>query len=332
MLRLPFLVGMLCLCAPAQIESPAILFPETSYDFGTVKQGTKILHHFMVKNNTSSPVTVLGLEFSMPGMTGRFRPLILSGVDSGLTIEWDTTHLAGATEGRAIVHFGDASQLPVALRLKGIVQPPIEILPLPAIFLSEFQGEGIERRLKIINHQEQPTVLSLPQVSSKHFTAMLSEIERGRVYEVIVKIPPSVAPGHYDEELSVSTNDSKLDKLTIPVHLFVKPDLYANPDSVDFGLISADRIHKDHALSERFTQTFLVRKRDRQFAITKITSDVEGLVLTKDPPQGHSSTYRIEVTLDPQRLKVGKLEGFIKIGTDDRDFPEIKIPVVGRVF
>ena len=331
MLRLPFLVAILCLCASAQIESPAILFPETTYDFGTVTQGTKILHHFTVNNNTSSPVTLLGLEFSMPGMTGRFRPLILSGVDRSLAIEWDTTHVAGVIEGQAIVHFGDASHVPVALRLKGVVQPPIEILPQPAIFLSEFQGEDIERRVQIINHQQQSTVLSLPQVSSKHFTATLSQIERGRVYEVIVKIPPSVAPGHYDEELSVSTNDSKLDKLTIPVHLFVKPDLYANPDSVDFGLISADRIQKDRALSDRFTQTFLVTKRDRQFAITKVTSDVEGLVLTRDP-QGRSSTYRIDVALDPQRLKVGTLEGFIRIGTDDKDFPEIKIPVVGRVY
>ncbi len=331
MRRLPLLVGILCLWASAQVESPPALFPETTYDFGTVKQGTKILHDFVMKNITSSPVTVLGLEFSMPGMTGRFRPLIAAGVDSRLDIEWDTTHLAGDIEGRAIVHFGDASQVPVALRLKGIVQPPIEILPLPAIFLSEFQGEGIEPRLKIINHQEQPTVLSLSQSSNKHFIAMLSDIEHGRVYEIVVKIPPWVAPGHYDEELSVSTNDSKIGKLTIPVHLFVKPDLYANPDSIDFGSISVDRIHKDHALRERFTQTFLLRKRDGQFAITKITSEVEGLVVTKDP-QTEGSTFRIDVALDPQRLKVGKLEGFIKISTNDEDFPEIKIPVAGRVF
>jgi len=323
---------MLSLCASAQIEPPQALFPETTYDFGTVKQGTKVLHGFVIKNSTSLPVTVQGLEFSMPGMTARFRPLIASGLDRSIAIEWDTSHVAGEIEGQAIVHFGDPSQAPVALRLNGVVQPPVEILPLPAIFLSAFQGEDIQRRLKIVSHQEQPIFLWLSQPSIKHFTATLTELERGKTYEVVAKIPPAVLPGHYDEELSFSTNDPELGRLTIPVHVFVKPNLYVNPDVVDFGSVSADAMRKDPAIRELLTQTFLVKKRDGAFAITKITSDLEALELRKDPPQGGSSTYRIDVALNPQKVKVGKLAGYIELDTDDKDFPEIRIPVTGRVF
>src|SRR6266496_6180455 len=216
MLRLPCLVGMLCLCASAQIE------PETAYDFGTVPQGSKIVHGFAIHNSTPLPVTVQGLEFSMPGMTARFVPLIAPGRDRSIAIEWDTSHVAGEIEGQAIVHFEDTSQAPVTLRLRGVVQPPLEILPFPAIFLSAFQGEDSQRQLRIVNHQAQPTVLSLSQPSIKHFTATLLELERGKTYEIVAKIPSDVLPGRYDEELSLSTSDPKLARLTIPVHLFVK--------------------------------------------------------------------------------------------------------------
>jgi hypothetical protein len=327
MLRLPLLLGMVCLCVSAQVESP-----ETTYDFGAVPQGTKIVHRFAIHNSTSVPVTVQGLEFSMPGMTARFGALIAPGLDRSIAIEWDTSRVAGEIEGQAIVHFGDTSQAPVTFRLRGVVQPPLEILPFPAIFLSAFQGEDIERRLKIVNHQGQPTVVSLSQPAIKHFTATLKELERGKTYEVVAKIPPGVLPGRYDEELALSTNDPKSARLTIPVHLFVKANLYANPDAIDFGSVSADATRKDSAPRELSIQTFLVKKRDGVFAITKMRSDLETLELRRDPTNGDSSTYRIDVALNPKTIKVGKLEGFIEIDTDDKDFPHIKIPVTGRVY
>jgi hypothetical protein len=148
----------------------------------------------------------------------------------------------------------------------------------------------------------------------------------------VAKIPPDVPPGHYDEQLAVSTDDPKPVRLTIPVHLFVKANLYANPDVVDFGSVSADAARKDSAVRDLSTQAFLVKKRDGVFAITKVTSGLEALELRQDPTHGASATYRIDVALNPHKITVGKLEGFIEIDTDDKDFPHIRIPVTGRVF
>lgn len=326
MLRLSFL-GVLCLCVSAHAESP-----ETVYDFGIVPQGTKIAHQFSIHNSSAVPVTVQGLEFSMPGMTARFGALIAPGLDRNIAVEWDTSHVAGEIEGQAIVHFGETAQPSVTLRLKGAVQPPLEILPYPAVFLSAFQGEDIERRLRIVNHQGHPTVVSLSQPAIKHFTATLKELDRGKTYEVVAKIPPDVLPGRYDEELVLSTDDPKLARLTIPVHLIVQADLYANTDGIDFGSVSADVTRKDSAIRELLTQTFLVKKREGVFAITKITSGLDALEFRKDPSHGDSSTYRIEVTLNPKTIKTGRLDGFIEIDTDDKDFPHLRIPVAGHMF
>ena len=332
MLFVFLLLGLMCVRAPDQTASPQTLFSETAYDFGPVKQGTKIAHGFSIHNSTPVPVTVQGLEFSMPGMTGRFAPVIAPGLDRNIAIEWDTSRITGEIEGLAIVHFGDTSRPPVTLRLKGVVQAPLEILPYPAIFLSAFQGEDSERSLRIVNHQEQPAVISLSRPSTKHFTATLTELERGKLYELVAKVSTGVLPGRYDEELSLSINGPNIAKLNIPVHLFVKSDVYANPDMVDFGSVSADRLHDNQVIGEGLTQTFLVKKRHGVFAITKITSDLNALDIRKDPREGDSSTYRIDVALNPQKIKPGKLAGYIEIDTDDKDFPRIKVPVTGGVF
>jgi len=332
MLRLPLFFAILYLWNPAQIQAPNGLFPETTYDFGVVKQGTKLVHAFAINNSTSSAITIQGLEFSMTGMTARFTAQVAPGLERNISVEWDTSHIAGEMEGQAIVHFSDSAFAPVVLHLKGTVRPPIEVLPFPTIFLSGFKGEDSERQLTIVNHQEQPTVISLSHPSSKHFSATLTELERGRTYEVMTKILPDALPGRYEEQLSLSTTDPRFPEITIPVHLFVKADLYANPEVIDFGSVSADRMHSDSSARELSNQTFLVKKRDGVFAIMKITSDLDALEFKKDPPLGRSSNYRIDVALNPQKIKAGKIEGSVEIDTDDKDFPKIRIPVTGRVF
>jgi len=333
MIRTLIVLGVLCLYLPAQAADPAgVVFPEASYDFGTVKQGTRVAHTFTVKNNTATPLTIQSVELSLPEMNARFRPVAAPGGEGRITLEWDTSHVTGEMEGEAVVHFGDSSERPATLVLKAVVRPPLEILPFPAVFLSAFRGQDNECRLKIVNNEAEPTAISLSPPTSKHFIASLTTVQPGKAYELVVKIPPTTAPGRYDEELSLSTDNPKLAGITIPVHLFFKPDLYVNPEAVDFGPVSAEEFRNNPAARDLLTQTFLVKKREGEFEITKIASNLEVLDIRKDPPHGSSSTYRVDVALSPQKLKAGKLEGSVEIVTDDKDFPMIRVPVSGRVF
>ena len=96
--------------------------------------------------------------------------------------------------------------------------------------------------------------------------------------------------------------------------------------------MSADELRKNPAVRELLTQTFLVKKREGSFAIKQVRSTIEGLDVRIDPKEGKSSTFRIDVAPTPERLKAGKLDGFIVVLTDDKKFPEIKVPVSGMVF
>jgi len=331
MFRMHLLAAVLVICAPAHAAGTAV-FRETTYDFGTVKQGQKVTHVFPVRNTGDTPVTIERVELQMPGVTARFRPLIAPGDEGKITLEWDTSHVTGVVEEEATVRFGADSQSPATLSVKGVVKPPLEILPFPAIFLGAFQGEKVERKLRIVNNEQQAIAISLAAAPGNHFVASIKPIEPGKVYELTTQVTPTALPGHYDEQLSLATNNPKLSQVIVPVHLFVKPDLYANPGVADFGRVSADELRKNPAVRELLTQTFLVKKREGSFAIKQVRSTIEGLDVRIDPKEGKSSTFRIDVAPTPERLKAGKLDGFIVVLTDDKKFPEIKVPVSGMVF
>jgi len=335
MIRLHLLIAVLAVMFiwPLQLAgSTDVSAPGNTYDFGTVKQGTKIVHAFAVDNNTALPLTIQSVELSMPGMKARFKPVVNPGTEGSINLEWDTTHVSGEIEGQGIVHFADDSRRVMALLLKGVVKPPLEILPFPAIFLSAFQGENNEQRLRIVNNEARPVNVTLSQSASKHLLASLVTVQPGRVYELTARIASGALPGRYDEELSLSTGDPEIGSLTIPVHLFVKAELYANPDVVDFGQVSADQLRNNPAIRSFLTQTFLLKKREGNFEITKIASDVPGIEISQDPAHQESSTYRIDVALNPQKIRLGKLEGWVEIETTAEGFRRIKVPVRGDVF
>src|SRR5262249_23984223 len=158
----------------------------------------------------ATPLTIKSVELSMPGMKARFKPVINPGAQSSITVEWERTHMTGEIEGEGVVHFADDSHGAMPLLQKGVVNPPLEILPFPAIFLSAFQGENNERRLKIVNNEARPATVTLSQSASKNLTASLVTIEPGRSYELVARIASCTLPGRYEEELSLSTGDPEI--------------------------------------------------------------------------------------------------------------------------
>jgi len=118
----------------------------------------------------------------------------------------------------------------------------------------------------------------------------------------------------------------------VPVHLFVKPDLYANPDVADFGQVSADELRKNPAGRDLLTQTFLVKKREGNFAIARVRSTVEGLDVRIDPKNGKSSTFRVDVAPNPESIRAESLRDLLFSKLRIRDFHKSKVPVSGAIF
>lgn len=183
----------------------------------------------------------------------------------------------------------------------------------------------------IINNEERPLTISRIEPEGKHFTAALETVTPGKVQRLRVTVPPDVAPGRYMGVAYLHTDHPTLSRLRISVNVLVKNDLYVNPETVEFGRVSLDSLTKNPRLIDLLGQTFLVKKRHGEFEIKSIASDVPALRIVQSPAAGRSETFRIDIGLDRNELKPGKVTGSLRIRTDDSEFPELVVPVRGEL-
>jgi hypothetical protein len=315
----------------ASSQTGGAVFPSMHHEFGTVKQGEKVVHGFAFRNETATPLSIKQVDLSEAGMTARFKRAIPPGEQGMITLAWDTSKVKGEVKGDAIVHFADSSQPPVILALGGTVKPPIEIQPYPAAFFSTFKGEGARRKLTIINNEDHPLAITRIEPDGKHFTASLETVTPGKVYRLDVEIPSGVPPGRYMEAVYLHTDHPAFARMKVQVNVLVKDELYVNPESVDYGSISRAHVMKTPGLADLLTQTFLVKKRTGAFTIKSITSDVPAVELKRSPDSGKDDIFQIHAGLKRELLQPGEIKGNIVIETDDPQFPRLTVPVRAEV-
>ena len=263
-------------------------------------------------------------------MTSRVKPAIAPGAAGEVLLEWNTAGLKGVVDAEAAVYTNDPTTPTTILRLTGRARPPVDLQPFGAIFLSAFQDEDAQAVLRVVNTAETPLAVTRVDPGAAFFRASVAPVEPGRVYELRVRPTPGLSPGRYDGSLTLETNTVGARAITVPVHLFLKADLYASPDRVDFGEVSLDRIARAPGLRAFLHQTILLKKRAGRFRIVTVTSDVAALSVDRAPP-GASATFRLDIGLVPARLTPGPLSGTVRIRTDDPRHASLEVRVTATV-
>ena len=315
-----------CQAALGGTEDGFLVVPERTHTFGTAKQGEAITHIFVIQNTGLVPFKIARMELSDQGMTARMKPVIPPGGEGQITVRWDTGRVKGDVSGEVVLHPDDPAQPQVVLLLKGVVKPALEVLPSRALFLSVFKGESIEQTVTIINNEEQPLAITRLEPRGQHFLAYLRSVDPGRVYQLVVRVTPETPSGRYHEALHVYTGQPEHSLIKIAVNVLVKTELYVFPDTVDFGAASLADLARTPSIIESIRQTVLVKKRQGDFEIKSVTSDLPFFLISQEPA-GRSGTFRIDVSLDRDKLRPGKMQGSLRIRTDDTEFPELVVPV-----
>ena len=328
--RHSILISALLLSLTTSVDSQAILAPATTtHDFGTVKAGTVITHMFAVSRPAPS-VSVQRVELSAPGMKARLTSGTAHDDQLGLTLTWNTTVLDGRIESQALIHWSDQSYAPVRLTLRGTVTPVIALDPFAAVFFSVYQDEGGEGIVKIMNHDDGPLEITQLEPLGSHFTAQVRTLVPGQEYALVVDVPAGTEFGRFQETVVVHTNQPVRPEVPIAVNVFVKPDLYASPEVVDFGEVNLEQLRQIPALRDGLAHVVGIRRRQGAFTITSVGSNIPGLDVSVSPSRP-AETFRMDIKLIPDQVKQGMVSGVIRLGTSDPMFPEITVPVRGEI-
>jgi hypothetical protein len=258
--------------------------------------------------------------------------VIPPGQEGLIRLQLPTWDLGDDVTAQGSFRLNDAAASPVTLTLKAQVRPRlIEVLPLPAAFISVFAGDSGERTLTVESHLLRPLALTRVEPLGTHFTAAVAEEVAGRVFRLTVTVPPGTAPGRYQEAVVLHTDDPGQPRVRVPVHVLVKTELYVNPEVADFGVIELADLDANPGLVDLLSQKLLVKRRAGTFELGAVTCDVPALSLTRTPADGAGQVFAVDVRPDASKLRPGKLEGTMRIATSDPRFPELVVPVRGEV-
>lgn len=316
--------------AAAEALAPNALYPVRTYDFGTVRQGEKISHCFVVRNQGKAPLTITGMQLPSPEIIARGPASVAPGQEGKVCVDLDTTSMSRAIHTWVIVFSNDPIVPKLPLYINGVVNAPIDMIPYSTVFASLFKGESAQRGVIVVNKQKKPLKILGLETQGQHFKATIKTRKPGQIYEVAIEIPPTVPLGRYKEFAYLKTDSPERPRLAITINLLIKDDIYAFPTEVDFGKVNKGLFegHPDDA--GLLTASFLVKKREGQFRIESISCDVPGLQLTQTP-QGNSDAFRFDIALPAKKLEPGRLTGKIQLHTDDGKIPQLVVPIRGEI-
>ena len=316
--------------AAVQAPAPNAVYPVRTYDFGAVKQGEKVSHCFVVRNEGKAPLTTTGMQLPSPEIVARAPATIAPGQEGKVCVDLDTSSMSRAVHTWAIIFSNDPVVPKFPLYMNGVVNAPIDLLPYSTVFASLFKGESAQRGVIVINQQKTPLKILGLETQGQHFKASIKTRKPGQIYEVAIDIPPTVPPGRYKEFAYLKTNSPERPRLQITINLLIKDDIYAFPTEVDFGQVSKARPDGHLDYNGLLTASFLVKKREGQFRIESIDCDVHGLQLTQTP-RGDSDAFRFDIALPANKLEPGRLSGSITLHTDDKKIAQIVVPVRAEI-
>lgn len=322
----------LLLCSHLASAVPKVVMDTQTQDFGRVRQGEVVSQTFRLHNGGDSVLRIEQARFSMPGMSIRAKQEIAPGASSDLIISWNTRGFTQQVKGQTLLTLNDPAQPQLILTSSGEVQAPLEVLPIPALYLSQYRGEAGGGSLEIRNHQSRPVQIKKLEPRGSHFSARLETLDAGKHYKLHVEVPADTPAGRYRESLLLHTDDPARPRLGIEVNVLVKNEVHVSPETVDFGRLSLSRLQQQPNILELIRQTLVVSNRDGAMQITSLKSDLQGLQLAQLPAApSRAKAFRLDIGLDAGQLKPGALSGRIELDTDNPAMPHLSIPVSGTL-
>jgi hypothetical protein len=182
-----------------------------------------------------------------------------------------------------------------------------------------------------VNHEDRPLKILGLEANSERYTAAVKTLEEGRIYELAVAAKPKAPFGRAQEALYLLTDHPERGRLRVLVNVLIKPDVYANPEEVDFGSVRMAEVTGRPTLLDLLTQTFMVKVRQGEMQIKAVRSDLDFLYIKQSPPEGKASAFRVDVGLQLRLLRPGPIQGSIILATSDPRFPEVTVPVRGEI-
>ena len=314
---------LLCVLAlGAQSKHPG----HETFDFGTIGIEEEWQHTFQFENNGSAALEIKDVNLTPPLVVTRMPVRIQPGQRASVTVRLETPRDKGDFRGAVVVNFKGEASKPLVFWVVGKVVPPIEFDPMPMLFVSTQRGQEKTASIEIISHEAEPLEILRVEYSSSRFTAGVEALEPGRRYRLSLTIKGDGPAGRMTDTMTLVTSSRAHPFLEVPANTNLNERVHAFPDAIDFGTISTVSLKAGSQTPEALSASLMVYQEGGKDFRVSAETDVPFLQLSTFQANV-KDRYEIRLTLVPEKLKSGPVNGSIVILSNDPEFQRLTIPV-----
>ena len=316
--------------ADEKVGTPKIAVDPMIKDVGTVAKGEKIETVFTVKNSGTQDLVISDARPSCGCTVASFDRTVKPGQTGKITAAVDTKNFTGPITKTVSVVSNDPENPQLALTIKAVVKPYVEIAPTEFVRFSAIKGDAASQDLILFSAEKdfQPTVAESSQPYVKAQIAPAGDKEKlegktGTQYKLHVTLEPSAPVGVLNAPVHVKTGVAKQPDVEIRVSGIVRDRISVTPASIVFGNFTPGK----DVISRNVI--FTNNKPGQAVRVQKVDSSVSG-ISAEIVPMTEGVNYTI--VLKPKNdLKKGEFSGTLKIYTSDKDRPVVEVPMSGNV-
>ena len=219
---------------------PVISLSSNSYDFGTVAQGTKVVHEFEVKNTGNADLVIQRVSPSC-GCTATqlASPIIKPGASEKMRVTFDTSGFMGDKTKSVLIASNDSTNPELVVTIKGQVLSSYTVEPSRVDFgeISPSSPPDARQRQVAFSVAE-GSDLKITKVTSlsKYLVASPVSTQANRA-TVTIEILPTAQLGEFRDRVIFELDGGRRASVNVPVNASVKGDLRLNPGAVSFGVL-----------------------------------------------------------------------------------------------
>lgn len=296
------------------------------FNFGSIGEDEVVEHTFHFWNPGGETLEIQNVQLTPPLVVTSMPASVTPGAEGTVTVRLGTPRDRGDFQGKAVINFKNEGVGTLEFVVLAKTVPPIEFRPRAAFFVATKQGESKNASVEIINHEQEPLEILRVENPSTRFTTELETVEAGERYRLHLTLDGNGSAGKASDTITLVTQSEKHPFLEVKANTWIKDRVYTFPDSLEFGQISGQYLKTSPQMASYLSQTLMVYQLGGKDFQIGAQTDIPFLNLAPERSK-FGDRYQIEITVIPEKLKRGPVEGSITVVTNDPEFPQLTIPV-----
>lgn len=308
--------------AQADSGKPKVSIDAATFDWGSVSQGTKVTHDFVVKNSGDIDLV---LQRIVPSCgctaTSTSADRIPAGGQASVHVEVDTSGFVGGKE-KMVRLFTNDPQVPYStLTMRGVIAPDVMVEPARLVFPELSRGaftKPVAADFVVKVRPGSPVTIGEITTFSK-FISVVKQTGSDRERSIQVALDPKAPNGEIRDRIVVSLKGAAVSAITVPVIGSVKGDIQLKPATLSFGVIEGSAV-----ISKRVR---LENAGEKPVTLRAVETDSDALKARFEMVKP-GKIFDIQVDVDPRKV-TKDLRATVSVKTDSNVEDSITLAVYG---